>query len=77
MNPIFLLDATFIMTITFLFAMFFRHEPDKPTTVIPATILFIYGAAYFAIGKYFFGLIEVFTGLGWILLYKIKGEKNE
>ena len=69
MHPIFLLDATFIMLVTVLFAAFYGHNPDKPTTIIPASILFIYGIAYFAIGKYLFGLIEVFTGIGWIILY--------
>lgn len=77
MNPIFLLDATFIMALTFLFAMIFHHEPDKPTTLIAAGVLISYGVMYLAIGKYFFAALEMVTAIGWILLYKLKGETNE
>lgn len=69
MSPVFLLDATLIMLTTVVFASFFGYTPDKPTTIIPATILFIYGIAYFIIGKYIFGALEIFTGLGWIGLH--------
>lgn len=76
MHPIFLLDATFIMLTTVVFAYFLGYKPDKPTTIIPATILFIYAIAYFIIGKYLFGVIELFTGLGWIGLHLYFKEKN-
>lgn len=73
MNPFFLLDATFIMVFTLLFAAFFHHVPDKPTTLIAATVLFSYGIMYFIIGKPLFGVLEFLTGAGWIFLYKWKG----
>jgi hypothetical protein len=76
MNPIFLLDATFIMLFTFLFAAFFHHTPDKPTTLIAASVLFVYGIVYLIINKPLFAALEVFTGLGWIILYKWKGSNE-
>ena len=76
MNPLFLLDATFIMLFTFLFAAIFHHQPDKPTTVIAATVLFCYGIMYFAIEKPLFGLLELVTGFGWIVLYFWKGRNG-
>jgi hypothetical protein len=76
MNPIFLLDATLIMAFTLLYAAAFSHQPDKPTTIIAASVLFVYGAMYFIIGKPFFGLIELVTGLGWIALYFWKGKNG-
>jgi hypothetical protein len=66
------------MTLTFLFAMIFHHEPDKPTTFIASGVLFSYGIMYLIIGKYFFASLEFFTGLGWIILYKLKrSDTNE
>lgn len=76
MNPLFLLDATFIMMFTLLFAMFFHHVPDKPTTLIAAGVLLSYGTIYLFLGKYLFAALEVFTAAGWVLLYKLKGENN-
>jgi hypothetical protein len=69
MNSFFVVDATLIMLATFLYAIFKGHEPDKPTTIIPATILFSYAFIYFIVGKYYFGIIEFITGLGWIGIY--------
>lgn len=76
MNPLFLLDATFIMMFTLLFAAFFHHVPDKPTTLIAASVLFTYGAVYFIIGKPVFGVLEFITGIGWIFLYFWKGQNE-
>ena len=57
MHPAFLLDATLIMVLTFLFAMIFHHVPDKPTTLIAAGVLLSYGVMYAIIGKYFFAAL--------------------